>query len=254
MFKGFLLAGAILLLPALEQAEFSSAQDKPPVTPAEFRSAGSFSGGVLTAGVRLDGIRFGSHDGYTRMVLDFSAQRGAPAEAVLPDGGLALHPRYEVAYAQYPYRLCLKFLGVGFDGSASVQSRPALPFSVVTGADSRIVELQIFLSGPSRFKVIEIDGPAKLAIDVQPDPAQSVPEVFCVQITDARTPEDAYGLLRTAGWPDGALPSAIVLGDKVVLEYAYTDRAGAVSMQARLRDLGYSSLINERRGDQLPQV
>ncbi len=210
--------------------------------PAEFRQQGSFTGGQQQDGIVLDSIRFGSHDDYTRMVLDFQTNAG---------GAVALHPLYSVTYLECPYRLVITLPGVKFNAEAQLTSKPALPFSVVTPPSGEIKEMQIFLTGPSEFKVIEIDDPAKLSIDVRPA-RQQVPQIFSVQITGPHTAAEAFALVEQGTFPTGFKPYALVLGNLVVVERAFTDPAQAAEYDAQLRDMGYASVINERRGDELP--
>ncbi len=233
----FGLAMAVLLL-AL------AAADKPP---AQFIGAGEFCGGVACDDVALTGVRFGHHSGFTRMVLDLS-QRGEGGAL----SGAGRHPVYRVAYREYPYRLVVSLQDVWFDPGARVGTRPALPFSVVTREDGTIKEMQVFLAGPSEFKVIEIDGPAKLSIDVRPL-STPVPAIYTVQVTGDYTASEAYALVERGELPEGYEPQVLVLGDVVVIEQAFPDASSAAAMDAALRDMGYASVINERRGDELPQ-
>lgn len=222
-----------------------AAADKPP---AQFISAGEFSGGVASDDLALTGVRFGHHSGFTRMVLDLSqrAEDGALS-------GAPRHPVYRVAYREYPYRLVIGLQDVWFDTAARVGTKPALPFSVVTREDGTIKEMQVFLAGPSEFKVIEIDGPAKLSIDVRPL-SLAVPAVYTVQVTGTYTASEAYALVERGEFPAGYEPCVLVLGDVVVIEQAFADAAAAATVDAALRDMGYASVINERRGDELPQL
>jgi len=215
--------------------------------PAQFKSAGSFSGGVALDDGALTGIRFGKHSDYTRMVLDL-AQRGE-------DGSLkdaAQHPLYTVSYAEFPYRLLISLQDVWFDPGAQVGARPALPFSVITREDGRIKEMQVYLSGPSDFKVIEIDDPAKLSIDVRPS-STPTPRIYTVQLIGKYTATEAFALVERGGFPAGYQPAALVLGDLVVVEQAFTNANEAAQMDAALKEMGYASVINERRGNELPQ-
>jgi hypothetical protein len=210
--------------------------------PAQFQQDGVFTGGQAQPGIALTGIRFGSHDDYIRMVLDFNTSVG---------GRVEIHPQYQVAYRECPYRLVISMPGTKFDSEAQITSKPALPFSVVTSPSGGIKEMQIFLTGPSEFKVIEIDDPAKLSIDVRPV-REDIPQVYSVQLMGPGTAAEAYALIDQSKFPAGFTPYALVLGDVVVVEQAYTDAAEAAQMDAALRNMGYSSVINERRGDELP--
>jgi hypothetical protein len=222
-------------MPVTAQAE------KPP---AEFRTDGAFTGGKLDSGLVLSGIRFGTHSGFTRMVLDLDMAGG---------GGATAHPVYTISYHQYPFRLVVRLTGVRFNEDMQVTSKPALPFSVVTEEDGTIREMQVYLSGPSEFKVIEIDDPAKFAIDVRGRGGVEIPVVYTVQLTDPRNAEEAYALLEGGVFPDDYAPAVLVLGDVVVVEQVFTDPSKAAQMEEALRGLGYGTIINERRGDELPQ-
>lgn len=241
-----------LLVPALLLTFTVAAQAQEGVVrpPAQYKSAGNFSGGAYDGWQVISGVRFGTQDEgrAIRMVLDLEScdqwmQSRAPSLA---------HPRYTIELHEYPYRLVIRLDNVLFDPALPVASSPALPFSVVTADDGRIRELQVFLSGPSEFKVIEIDDPAKLSIDVRPIAGVSVPDIYTVQITDATTPEHAFALIENGGFPEQFQPSVLVLGHLVVLEQAFTDMATAARLEASLRQMGYSTVINERRGNELP--
>jgi hypothetical protein len=221
-----------------------AAAEKPP---AQFIPSGSFSGGVAVENAALTAVRFGQHSDYTRMVLDL-AQRG-------PDGALhdaQQHPLYSVRYAEYPYRLLISLQDVWFDPQVEVVARPALPFSVIAREDGTIKEMQVYLSGPSEFKLIEIDDPAKLSIDVRPRQVK-IPLIYTVQLTGDFTATEAFALVERGEFPAGFAPAALVLGDLVVVEQAFTNANEAAQMDAALKEMGYASVINERRGNELPQ-
>jgi len=214
--------------------------------PAQYRTAGAITGGIATEGLAVSGVRFGEHSSYTRMVLDLEATSGngrRPAVA---------HPVYRVEYYEYPYRLVVSLSGVHFDNSAFVNSKPALPFSVITEETGELKQLQVFLPGPCEFKVIEIDDPAKLCIDIR-QRSISVPEVYTVQVTGPADAAEAFALVERGRFPEGFRPYALVVGDVVVVEQAFTNASAAARMDAALREMGYASVINERRGDELPR-
>jgi hypothetical protein len=208
-----------------------------PKPPAQFTSSAGFSGGLATDTVALTGVRFGEVDGAKRMVLDFGEAR--------------LHPHYTVEYRQYPYRLIARFSGLRLADSPQVQSKGALPFSLVTAPDGTVKELQVFLGGPSEFKVIEVDDPAKLAIDVRRH-AQEVPTVYAVQLTAPQNAAEAFALAEGGQFPAGYAPEVLVVGQLVVVEQAFTEASAAAEMDAALRKMGYASAINERGGNELP--
>jgi hypothetical protein len=225
--------------------EAAAAPLKPP---AVFKASGMFSGGTTTSGMVLSGVRFGGEDDYTRMVLDFEQES---ASGLL--GEATAHPVYTIEYYEYPYRLVARMTGVRFSDDAAVQTKNALPFSVVTREDGTIKELQIFLAGPSEFKVIEVDDPAKLAIDVRPRDV-AIPTVYAVQVAGPTSVSEAYALVEQGQFPAGFAPMVLVLGGEVVVEQAFTDPEQAAGYDAALREMGYACVINERRGDELPQA
>jgi hypothetical protein len=240
--KGFL---TILTAAAVLALLTSAAETK---APAQFKASGSFSGGTPYSGMLVSGIRFGAYEDFTRMVIDL--------QAVDPNSGnrydATAHPQYSVTYRTYPYRIEISLPLVSFDTQAKIQSKPAMPFSVVAPVDGPIKEMQVFLPGPSEFKVIEIDDPAKICIDVRPLRAVTIPTIYSVQIMDATSAEQAYALLESGKLPPEYQPDVLLLGGSVVLEQAFEDPAEAARIEDSLRKLGYQSVINERRGDELP--
>ncbi|MBN2081360.1 hypothetical protein JW859_04040 [bacterium] len=221
-----------------------AAAEKPP---AEFLTVGRFDGGTATDNVALTAVRFGGHADYTRMVLDFATRQ---------DNGTYVdantHPVYSVEYREFPYRLVIKLQDVLFKPDLEVAAKPALPFSVVAREDGTIKEMQVFLEGPAAFKVIEIDDPAKLSIDVKPLNA-TVPTIYTVQLTGNYTATEAFSLVERSSFPAGYDPAVLVLGDLVVVEQVILDPQTASMLDAALREMGYASVINERRGNELPQ-
>ena len=55
-------------------------------------------------------------------------------------------------------------------------------------------------------------------------------------------------------FPDGFLPDAVVMGNVVVVEQTFTSASEAARMDRMLQEMGYTCIINERRGNELPQV
>ena len=241
--KGLAFAGLLAL--AAVWVLLSAAPEKPP---AEYKDSGAFTGGTATAGMVVTGVRFGAYPDYKRMVLDLEQVDGAGARTPA-----AAHPVYKVEYFKYPYRLVVTLSGTRFDENAKVQRDAALPFSVITSLDGSIKQIQIFLPRPCNFKVIEIDDPAKICIDVQPRGESAVPSVYTVQLTGPKTAADAFALAEQGKFPAGFAPSVIVLGSTVVVEQVFNDAVEAAEMDAALREMGYATVINERRGNELPQ-
>ncbi|MDQ3024263.1 MAG: hypothetical protein M3R04_07785 [bacterium] len=243
------VAAAFTLLYSSASAEETV---RPPRPPAQYKSGGAFKGGSAKAYTVIDGIRFGTQEGggAMRMVLDFDEWDGTPSGIRRP---ATAHPGYSVELLPYPYRLVIRMNQTMFDSHAKVMSSPALPFSVVAEDNGMVKEMQVFLSGPSEFKVIEVDDPAKLSIDVRSLGSATATTVFTVQLTDPHSPEEAFALVEQGSFPDGFKPRVLVLGSLVIVEGVYTDMREAVKMDASLRSMGYACVINERPGNELPQ-
>ncbi len=242
--RGYLTACAIAL--AMIAPLAAAAPEKPP---AQYQTSGAFTGGVATENMLLSGIRFGAHADFTRIVLDFEQQSGSGLRA-----DAQAHPKYRVEYREFPYRLVLSMEGTRFDTKAHVDAKPALPFSIVTKPDGALKEMQVFLPRPCQFKVIEIDDPAKLSIDVRPLARTEIPTVYTVQLVGPANAGEAFALTESGKFPPNCLPSVIVLGDVVVVEQAFMESSSAQAADAALREMGYVTLINERKGNELPQL
>jgi hypothetical protein len=242
--RGYLLACACALAVT---AMLSAAEPIKP--PAKYKTSGTFTGGTLAQGTLLTGVRFGEHEDYISMVLDLDQVSATGLRSAA-----GAHPVYSVTYLEFPYRLVLTLQGTRFAGDVHVDTNPALPFSVVTQPDGSLKQMQVFLSGPSEFKVIEVDDPAKLCIDVRPLPQAAIPPVFTVQILGPKTAGEAFPLVEQGQFPPDCHPNVIVLGDVVVVEQAFTDGSAAQAVDAALRSAGYVTLINERKGNELPQL
>ena len=221
-----------------------AAAEKPP---AQYKSSGKFEGGTVSSGVIVSGVRFGIHSTFTRMVLDLDQLGEDSQRSPATD-----HPAYCIEYFEHPYRLVIHLEGTSFDPESQIQANPALPFSVVTPPDGTIKEMQVYLAGPSEFKVIEVDDPAKLAIDVRPAADTVIPTVYSVQLKPDYTAEQAFNLIESSEFPEGFEPYVLVLGELIIVEQAFSDPAEAARIDAALRDMGYASVINERQGDELP--
>jgi hypothetical protein len=252
--KGFAGAALLTLAACITLLSPARAEEsvRPPKPAAQYKSGGSFKGGSATGYTVIGGIRFGQQENgrALRMVLDLDEWDGTPSGQRRP---ATAHPVYSVELLPYPYRLVIRMQATMFDTHAKVMSAPALPFSLVAEDNGMVKEMQVFLSGPSEFKVIEVDDPAKLSVDVRPLSGQTAPTVFTVQLGDAKSPEEAFALIEQGQFPDGFRPHVLVLGSLVVVEGVYTDMREAVKMDAALRSMGYACVINERGGNELPQ-
>ena len=251
--KGIFAVAAGFVASLLFVSVSSAAEPGTPSKPsAAYKSVGSFHGGSAKPYTIISGVRFGKQeDGRAmRMVLDFDEWDGTPAGARRP---AAAHPVYTVELLPYPYRLVIRMRDTMFDTHAKVMSSPALPFSVVAEDNGMVKEMQVFLAGPSEFKVIEVDDPAKLSIDVRLIRGASAPTIYTVQLTDPKTPAEAFALVEQGNFPEGFTPNVLVVGNLVIVEAVFTDTRDAVKMDASLRSMGYSSVINERPGNELPQ-
>jgi hypothetical protein len=235
-----LILGCII---AVSVAATADAAARPKKAPAQYKSSGHFAGGDELAGCVLSGIRFGKHSGFLRIVLDFSVgSRGAPK-----------HPPYRIEYRTFPYRFRVTFEGVKYAEDAHVDTLHAVPLSIVTNAENDIQLMELFITGPALFKVIEVDDPAKLALDVKYLPSETVPLVYAVQLQDIADVQTAFSLIEQEDLPPGFSPDIIVIGNAVFVEDAYLTLEEAAAVVARLDDAGYPAMVTERLGNELPR-
>lgn len=215
--------------------------------PAQFKDAGFFAGGKADDGIAITGIRFGKDKDIRRVVIDFGAidQGGkiVPAE---------VHPRYRVEYRACPYRFTVTFPSVKYADTAKVQKKYGMPFSLVTDKSGRIAQLEFFITSPAMFKVIEVDDPARLAIDIKFRHDAEVPKVHVVQVVGVETVERAFELVDLNRFPASFKPQVVVIGDRFFIEGIYDTFEKAVQVNSELENSGYSTIISERKGNAFP--
>ncbi len=236
--------GCILAVSAVATTHSSA---EPQKAPAQYKSSGHFSGGSELPGCVLTGIRFGKHSGFLRIVLDFSVVTGGTRT------GAPKHPPYRVEYRTFPYRFCITFEGVEYAEDARVDTLYAVPLSIVTNAENDIQLMEMFITGPALFKVIEVDDPAKLALDVKYLPSETIPIVYAVQLQDVGDVQTAFALVAREDLPEGFDPDVIVIGNAVFVEDTYLTLEEAVAVVSRLDDAGYPAMVTERLGNELPR-
>lgn len=232
-----------------------AAPKEPPRPPAEYKSEGEFTGGTKDTGFSIEAVRFGKHEDFTRIVFDLLEENPAekfnrfPAQA---------HPVYRIEYKEFPYRVNVFFTGVKFLNSTRVDREAAVPFSLVTPPDNSVKQMTFFLPGPCLFKVIEIDDPAKIAIDVKPIADAKIPTVYALGILNVPDVETAFKGVEGRGFegkgkfPDKFHPSVVVLGSAFFVEDVYTSLGEATEVSADLEKAGYETLVSERAGNELP--
>jgi hypothetical protein len=217
--------------------------------PAQYKDAGYFEGGKAADGLALTAIRFGKHPDFRRIVIDFGIiDRNDPTKTVEPE----VHPKYKIEYHSCPYRFTITFSGVQYLDDAVVQKKDSLPFGLVVTSDGVIKQLEFFLTRPAMFKVIEVDGPARLAIDIKFKSNVEVPRVNVVQVVGIESVERAFELAETGRFPVAFKPQIVVIGDKFFVEGIYDTFEQAVEVSAELEKLNYSTIISERKGNAFP--
>ena len=242
-----LIVCMLLALLALQDTAPMAAHAQAQKAPAQFKTSGSFSGGAKLAGCVLDGIRFGKHEDFTRIVIDFSVESGGKRT------GAPSHPAYKIEYKKFPYRFKITFDGVKYAENAKVQSSDAIPFSIVTRADNSIQMIEMFVQGPAMFKVIEVDDPAKLSLDFRFLPNEPVPTVWAVQLQEVKDVQSAFKLLDEGGFPEGFEPDVIAVGSSIFVEAVYLTMDEAAQAVAKLDDKGIPAIVAERKGSELPR-
>ena len=223
------------------------AQQPEKVSPAQFKDAGYFAGGKADDGIAITGIRFGKDKEVRRVVIDFGAidsgGKIVPAE---------VHPKYKVEYRSSPYRFTITFPGVKYSDTAKVQKKSGIPFSLVTDKGGRVAQLEFFVTNPALFKVIEVDDPARLALDFKYKYDVEVPRVHVVQVVGIETVERAFELVDSNRFPAPFKPQIVVIGDRFFVEGVYDTFEKAVQVNSELESMGYSTIISERKGNAFP--
>jgi hypothetical protein len=106
---------------------------------------------------------------------------------------------------------------------------------------------------PAVFKVIEIDDPAKLSLDIKLATGESIPNVFAVQLQGIDGVERAFELVEGSELPLEYKPDVLVLGNAVFVEAIYFTLKEAAEVAGKLEKAGFSTLVSERRGNELPR-
>ena len=198
----------------------TSAQDLPAFTCTDK------SGGAASAAGTVTGIRIAHHDGYDRLVIDFSS-------------GTTAVPQYDLT-RQNSSTFVRDASGqpVTLEGSAGIRAvlrnsdiasgvpsdlKPRLPEIreiANIGNFERVVSYGVGLKTAACFRVLELSGPTRLVIDVQtpPDATASVRPAATAQPSSAAAPSvipsdlAATGHPASAGQPGGMPIAPILLG------------------------------------------
>ena len=198
----------------------ASAQDLPAFTCTDK------SGGAASAAGTVTGIRIAHHDGYDRLVIDFSS-------------GTTAVPPYDLT-RQNSSTFVRDASGqpVTLEGSAGIRAvlrnsdiasgvpsdlKPRLPQIrevANIGNFERVVSYGVGLKTAACFRVLELSGPTRLVIDVQtpPDAVASVSPAATDQPSSAATPSvipsdlAATGQPASTGQPAGMPIAPILLG------------------------------------------
>lgn len=218
------------------------------VIPAQYKREGYFAGGKPLEGAVLSGIRFGKHSDFLRAVFDLSQVQDGKIT------GAPWHPVYKIEYRKYPYRFRIEFQGVKYLETSKIGTEHALPLTIVTTPDNTIKIIEIFINKPALFKVIEVDDPAKLALDIKTVNDEVIPKVFAVQLKDVDDVETAFKLLDGNALPEGVNADVLVVGNAVFVEAVFLSLEEAAETAALLEKNGFTTLISERMGNELPRL
>ncbi len=236
------VASAIILCGSLVDAQGEK------VVPAQFKKQGFFAGGKPLAGAILSGIRFGKHSDFLRVVFDLFQQTRTSTI------GAPWHPPYKIEYKKYPYRFVITLEGVTFYERANIESENSLPLSIVTTPDNTIKVIQIFVNEPVLFKVIEIDDPAKLSLDIKKAGDEEIPRVYAVTLKNVDDVETAFEILESGKIPEGIDLDVLVIGNSVFVEAVFLNLDEAAETASILEKNGFEALITERMGNELPTL
>ena len=159
-----------------------------------FIHEGIVRGGQIYDPIHVNGLRWGKHAGFERLVMDIYkfvgyAEQGPPI--VTPH-------RFEVAYEHYPFRLVFTLFTVqsfsaekiNFSETDLIQNFYPLPYWGDEG-----VKITIVLNGPIEFEVFELHNPAKIVIDLRPMKPVDWPDVYSLRTAPAE-PIELFGNLE----------------------------------------------------------
>lgn len=209
--------------------------------------AGGRPGVVAT----IEQIRFGRHPNFHRTVLDLVAGKAGETHSYL-----GLHPRYSIEYRDFPSRLNIYFEDVYVEPTTKVMSKHQLPFELISDRTGKVVKLTLFLPGPSEFRVIEVDDPAKLAIDIRPVSNPSPKKrVYAIQVYGFASLDDALRVL-SSGQLDRRMFDLFVVEGTPLIEAALTDYQLASRLALEIEDElpGVKVVVSERKADSLPVI
>ncbi|MBS7525846.1 hypothetical protein KHM83_04045 [Fusibacter paucivorans] len=134
--------------------------------PEGFIATGSFSGGIVTDGQDVSGIRFGKHELFERVVLDLSVWTGGtPTERVEEAC------QYDAKISDDGKSVILTLSGArGVSAGTPDLSRSTFFKSVEASfpEDDSTVSFEIVLNQTSEYKVFQLKSPGKIVIDVMP--------------------------------------------------------------------------------------
>src|SRR5436305_2923139 len=197
----------------------TSAQDLPAFTCTDK------SGGAASATGTVTGIRIAHHDGYDRLVIDFSS-------------GTTAVPQYDLTQNSSTVVRDASGQSVTLEGSAGIRAvlrnsdiasgvpsdlKPRLPEIreiANIGNFERVVSYGVGLKTAACYRVLELSGPTRLVIDVQtpPDAVASASAAATAQPSSVATPSvipsdlAATSHPASAGQPAGMPIAPILLG------------------------------------------
>jgi hypothetical protein len=134
--------------------------------PEGFIATGTFTGGIITDGQDISGIRFGKHELFERVVLDLSAWTGGtPTERV----DEACH--YDAKISDDGKTITITLSGARGVSAGTPDLTRSTYFKSVTAyfpEDDSMVGFTIELNQASEYKVFSLKSPGKIVIDVMP--------------------------------------------------------------------------------------
>ena len=211
----------------------------------------TLAGGKPGVTAVIEQIRFGRHPSFHRTVLDLASGKAGEAH-----GFLKLHPRYSIEYREFPSRLNIYFEDVYVEPSTKVMSDAQLPFELISDRSGKVVKLTLFLPGPSEFRVIEVDDPAKLAIDIRPaTETGEQKKIYAIQVYGFASLDDALRVF-SSGQLDRRMFDLFVVEGTPLIEAALTDYQLASKLALQIEDElpGVKVVVSERRADSLPVI
>jgi len=206
-----------------------------------------WGGGKDSQRVSLQTTRLAAHATYQRLVFDFT-QGAAVANGV---------PEYEVQCGAFPARVTVTLRGI-LNCLAQPISRPQGLVRATYNLGGRWAEEQrisVYLDRPVKLRVLPLDVPARLVVDMQADLTAPAQPQYAVYVQPAGQKADAIERVLRALSQAGIAGDIVVASDgktRFIQTDVFPSQAEAAARAARLRELSFTACPAKQPANQLP--